>query len=62
MANLTALRALQQRCGFDVAEAADALCVSTRTYRRWLQHGNPSPMAVRLLSLLAGFVPWSGWV
>ena len=35
--------------------------MSTRTYRRWRQHGNPSPTAVRLLAILAGFVPWPGW-
>ena len=35
--------------------------MSVRTYRRWLQHGNPSPTAVRLLAILAGFVPWAGW-
>ena len=59
--NLTTLRALQQRAGFTTAEVAEALCVSTRTYRRWRQHGNPSPTAVRLLAILAGFVPWPGW-
>ncbi|WP_369075129.1 helix-turn-helix domain-containing protein [Thiohalocapsa halophila] len=37
------MRALQQRARLTPAEAADALCVSVRTYRRWLQHGNPSP-------------------
>jgi hypothetical protein len=60
-ANLTALRALQQRARLSDAAAADSLCVSLRTYRRWLQHGNPSPTAVRLLAILAGFVPWAGW-
>lgn len=35
--------------------------MSVRTYRRWLQHGHPSPTAVRLLAILAGFVPWAGW-
>ncbi|NEX19509.1 hypothetical protein G3480_04140 [Thiorhodococcus mannitoliphagus] len=35
--------------------------MSPRTYRRWLSSGNPDPTAVRLLAILAGFVPWSGW-
>ncbi len=35
--------------------------MSPRTYRRWLQTGEPSPTAVRLLAILAGFVPWPGW-
>jgi transcriptional regulator with XRE-family HTH domain len=55
---LTALPALQQHLGFTAVEAAEALGVSLRTYRRWLQHGNPSPTAVRLLAILAGYVPW----
>jgi hypothetical protein len=35
--------------------------VPLRTYRRWSAHGNPHPGAVRLLALLAGFVPFEGW-
>ena len=57
-ANLTVLRALQRRARLSGAEAAKALCVSRRTYRRWLATGKPDPTAVRLLSVLAGYVPW----
>lgn len=60
-ANPTVLRELQARCGFSKAEAAAACGVSLRTYRRWLSEGNPNPGAVRLLAVLAGFVPWNGW-
>jgi hypothetical protein len=60
-ANPTTLRALQQRCGFSNAEAADACGVALRTYRRWLHEGNPHPGAVRLLAVLGGYVPWDGW-
>jgi hypothetical protein len=35
--------------------------VSERTYRRWLVSGQPDPTAVRLLAILAGYVPWDGW-
>lgn len=35
--------------------------VSLRTYRRWCSEGNPAPSAVRLLGILAGYVPWDGW-
>ena len=42
-------------------QAADACLVSLRTYRRWCATGNPDPTALRLLAILAGFVPWSGW-
>ncbi|WP_295441701.1 helix-turn-helix domain-containing protein [uncultured Thiodictyon sp.] len=60
-ANLAVLRALQQRCGFTNPQAATVCGVSLRTYRRWLCEGNPTPAAVRLLAILAGFVPWVGW-
>lgn len=60
-ANLTTLRALQQRCGFTNEQAAVACGVAVRTYRRWRSQGNPPAGAVRLLSMLAGFVPWVGW-
>ena len=43
------------------AETAALLCVSERTYRRWLVSGQPDPTAVRLLAILAGYVPWEGW-
>jgi hypothetical protein len=35
--------------------------VALRTYRRWRCEGNPAPAALRLLAILAGFVPWHGW-
>jgi len=41
--------------------AAKVLCVSPRTYRRWLASGKPDPTAVKLLAILAGYVPWRGW-
>ena len=60
-ANLSALRALQQRCGFSNAQAAIVCGVTLRTYRRWRANGQPPVAAVRLLAILAGFVPWDGW-
>ena len=60
-ANPTTLRELQRRCGFSNAQAADACGVAPRTYRRWRCEGNPNPGAVRLLAVLAGYVPWDGW-
>ncbi len=32
-----------------------------RTYRGWLADGKAAPAAVRLLAILAGFVPWDAW-
>lgn len=60
-ANLTTLTALQQRLCMSNEQAAAVCCVSDRTYRRWLRSGKPDPCAVRLLAVLAGFVPWVGW-
>jgi transcriptional regulator with XRE-family HTH domain len=60
-ANLTTVGALQQRAGLTAAEAAEALCVSPRTYRRWKAGDGVTPTAVRLLAILAGYVPWPGW-
>lgn len=60
-ANVSALRALQQRCGFSNQQAATLCGVTLRTYRRWRATGKPTPGAVRLLAILAGFVPWAGW-
>ena len=60
-ANPTTLGALQVACRFTDEEAASACCVSLRTWRRWRATGQPDPTAVRLLAVLAGFVPWVGW-
>ncbi len=50
-------RPIYPSCGRCNSAAASAL----RTYRRWRCQGNPTPAAVRLLAILAGFVPWVGW-
>ena len=60
-ANPTTLGALQLACRFTDEDAAAACCVSLRTWRRWRATGQPDPTAVRLLAILAGFVPWVGW-
>jgi transcriptional regulator with XRE-family HTH domain len=61
LGDLTTLRDLQLRCGFSLREAADACLVSPETFRRWRNDRKPNPTAVRLLAILAGYVPWSGW-
>lgn len=32
-----------------------------RTVRSWLATGTANPAALKLLAVLAGFVPWVGW-
>ena len=60
-ANLSTLPALQFRCRLSNEQAAEICGVSLRTYRRWLKTGKPSPLAVRHLAVLTGYVPWDGW-
>ena len=60
-ANLSALPLLQLLCGLTDQQAAAVCCVSPRTYRRWRKSGQPHPVAVRFLAVLAGYVPWDGW-
>lgn len=60
-ANLSTLRPLLQRLRASPAEAAALCLVTPRTLRRWLHTGQPDPTALRLLAVLAGYVPWEGW-
>jgi transcriptional regulator with XRE-family HTH domain len=61
MGNLTTLHDLQFRCRMTNEQAADMCGVSPETYRRWLKDRRPSVAAVKLLAILAGYVPWYGW-
>ncbi|GAB4302434.1 MAG: hypothetical protein Kow0096_23920 [Thiohalomonadaceae bacterium] len=59
--NLTTLRELQLFAGLSNEDAARLCLVSPETYRRWRRDRSPNPTAVRLLAVLAGYVPWRGW-
>lgn len=59
--DLTTLRALQLCCRMTDAQAAEYCMVSPETYRRWGKDRQPSPAAVRLMAIRAGYVPWPGW-
>lgn len=59
--NLTTLRELQLRLQVTEPQAAALCCVSPETYRRWIRDRTPNPTAVRLMAILAGYVPWPGW-
>ncbi|MBI4005551.1 MAG: hypothetical protein HY356_02680 [Gammaproteobacteria bacterium] len=58
---LTKLGYLHTIAGLNDTAAADFCFVSPHTYRRWRTDRKPNPCAVRLLAILAGYVPWSGW-
>jgi len=61
MGKMSSLKSLQRLIGFSNQEAADYCFVTLRTYRRWCTDQSPNPMAVRLLSVRAGYLPWDGW-
>lgn len=61
MGNVTTLRELQHLAGFGLQEASAACLVAPATFRRWGRDRMPNPTAVRLLAVLAGYVPWPGW-
>lgn len=55
------LRLLQHLNRITDQQAADLCFVSEKTYQRWKRDRCPNPMAVRLLAIMAGYVPWDGW-
>ena len=59
--NLTTLRELQLVAGLSTEDAARVCMVPKNTYRRWRGDRTPNPTALRLLSIMAGYVPWHGW-
>lgn len=59
--NLPTLRQFHIITGMTPEQAAAVCGVSTETYRRWRCDRTPNPAAVRLLAVLAGYVPWRGW-
>jgi transcriptional regulator with XRE-family HTH domain len=59
--NPAALRGLLKRLHLSSADAATAVGVHPRTVRAWLASGSANPSALKLLAILAGFVPWDGW-
>lgn len=61
LGNLTNFPELQHALRYTNAKAAEVCCVSVETYRRWLTDRKPNPTAVKLMAILAGYVPWSGW-
>ena len=61
MGDLTTLQMLQHRCRMTDAQAASFVGVSPHTYRRWRTDRTPSVAAVKLLAVMAGYVPWTKW-
>ncbi len=55
------MRPLLRRLRLTPAAVAHLCGVSPRTLRRWLQTGDAHPSTLRLLAILAGYVPWAGW-
>ncbi|MBI4006861.1 MAG: hypothetical protein HY356_09335 [Gammaproteobacteria bacterium] len=58
---LPGLGYLQTVAGLDDEAAASVCGVATCTYQRW-RTDRPAPLyAFRLLTIMAGYVPWAGW-
>ena len=55
------LRDVQLACGISTEDAAKFCLVSPETFRGWRNGRRANPAAVRLLSILAGYMPWRGW-
>ena len=58
---MTKLGYVQTVAGLTDTEAARLCFVAQDTYRRWRTDRKPNPCAVRLLGVVAGYVPWRGW-
>jgi hypothetical protein len=58
---MTTLADMQWLCGFSNQQAADFCFVSVETYRRWRRDRPVNPMALRLLAIRAGYMPWDAW-
>jgi len=62
LGDVTTLRGLQMLSGLTTDErAAEALMISPETFRRWRGDRRANPTAIRLLAVLAGYVPWPTW-
>lgn len=59
--DLTTLPYLRLLTGLTKDEAARICAVSPETFRRWYTDRKPNAGAIRLLSVVAGYVPWRGW-
>ena len=58
---LPSLGYLQTVAGLNDTGAAMLCGVASETYRRWRTDRTPPLYAFRLLSIMAGYVPWHGW-
>jgi hypothetical protein len=58
---LPSLGYVQTVAGLSNSDAAKLCGVSPETYRRWRTDRKPPLYAWRLLTIMAGYVPWTGW-
>ncbi|MCB1858309.1 MAG: helix-turn-helix domain-containing protein [Gammaproteobacteria bacterium] len=61
LGKLTTLPNLQFQLRYSNEQAARVCGVSVETYRRWLKDRRPNLAAVKLMAILAGYVPWERW-
>jgi len=61
LGNMRVLPEWQRRLQITNQRAAQICGVSPATYYRWKHDRKPNLAAVKLLAILAGYVPWPGW-
>lgn len=60
--DLTAFNDIVYRCRLHNANRLAEYCmISPETARRWLRTGKPNKIALKLLAVNAGYLPWPGW-
>ena len=61
LGNITRPKEIQTLLSISDEVAADLCFVSPQTFRRWNHDRAPNRCAMKLLGILAGYVPWPGW-
>ncbi len=55
------LRPLMLLAGLSLSQTLDLLQISKVTFYRWERIQQPDPVASKLLSIYAGYLPWPAW-
>ncbi len=59
--NVNTLSHLQTLTGYTDNTVCELCGVSLSTYRRWKRNNNPNIASLRLLAVMAGYMPWDKW-
>jgi len=59
--NANTLKDLQTYAGYTDEDVSDLCGVTLTTYRIWKKKKNPNLASLRLLAVMAGYLPWDNW-